>query len=192
MISRLFLTPLLGTNSNLQYLSLKDQNLLQFFKCGLNSSAYSRTRYYNSTDEPDISLNSQRIKFAFNSDSQGFFTELVPSWLFPNECLCNWFLDLEQMCHTAVTCCEISTKDLIRHIEELNSPASDLCGVTWPDHTQRQCPLCPGWLWGAISKQLQTFHCVFFYSEQTFCWYQLILMRKWCILKHHFKIDNPY
>lgn len=79
MISRLFLTPLLGTNSNLQYLSLKDQNLLQFFKYGLNSSAYSRTRYYNSTDEPDISLNSQRIKFAFNSDSQGFFTELVPS-----------------------------------------------------------------------------------------------------------------
>ena len=91
-------------STHLHYLSLNDQNLLQLFKCGLNSSAYSRTRYYNSTDEPNISLNSQPMKFAFSSNSQGFFTELMPSRIFPNECLCNGFFWISNRCATQLPC----------------------------------------------------------------------------------------
>lgn len=40
--------------------------------------------------QPNISLNLQHIKLAFDSNSQSFFRELVPSQIFPNQCLCDW------------------------------------------------------------------------------------------------------
>lgn len=69
--------------------------------------------------QPNISLNLQPIKFALNSNSQGFSQNWCQGEPFPlNACVTD-FVDLEQMCHTAVTGCEISSKCVIRHIQEL-------------------------------------------------------------------------
>lgn len=39
------------------------------------------------------------------------------------------------MCHTAVTCQEISTESIDRHVRELNSPANHPCVATQLHHT---------------------------------------------------------
>lgn len=81
--------------------------------------------------QPNISSHLQLIKFALNSNSQGFSQNWCQGESFPANAFVTDFLDPEQMCHTAAMCCETSTKYIVRHVRELNSPASDPCVVPW-------------------------------------------------------------
>lgn len=82
--------------------------------------------------QPNISLNLQPIKFVRKSSSQGISQSWCQGESFPvNACVTD-VLDLKQMCHTAVMCCEISIKYIVRHVKELHSPANDPYVVTQP------------------------------------------------------------
>lgn len=82
---------------------------------------------------PNISSHLQLIKFALNSGSQGFSQNWCQGESFPANACVTDFWDLEQMCHAAVMCCDTSTEYIVRHVQELNSPASDPCVVPWVD-----------------------------------------------------------
>lgn len=164
MISRSFLTTHLRTNSNFQYVGLNDQIYYSTSSVVWTALLPTRPGITIPWLQPNISLNLQPITFALKSSSQGFSQSWCQGESFPVNARVTDVLGLEQMCHTAV----ISTEYIIRHVQELQSPANDPCVVTQLGHRQ-PVPTGP---WMPLARSLNiitNFSLCFSYSEQTFC-----------------------
>jgi hypothetical protein len=106
----------------------------------------------------NISLTLQHMKLALNSNSQGSFHRTGAKLNLSQQCLWNWFWDLQQMCCAAVTTWEISTMHVIMPVTRAKCTSQQSLWASSAGLPKEPTSSCPGRQLGAISPSLHTCH----------------------------------